>query len=300
MALGSPVPAAVAVEKQVAYVWPAAVWSTPLLASGSSGAVPARLAELAERGFERYLDEVLPRELEADAAFAEAYRAADGSRANLGFLRWQKRVFASVTHVPVEELDWDGKPVPRVPGISYQWSELYGSHEFEMLKRRVNTMVSSFLNSLTGEKRKHKFRTFAWAEVYRPGDFQRPHTHTGAAVAGMFFARYGTGSIGGQDLVFEDMRGINPPFGRKHEHHPAQGELVLWPSWASHFLSPHPGNSTNVFFSFLIWPPNGAPDFDWEDDVTGDYVYRKTSSIKQKKPVEQAAPSPTRSQREDL
>jgi len=285
----------------VQYVWPTVVWNVPLLSGGAGDAnLSARLADVAERAFDQYVSSVLPRELEADPAFAKEFREADGSRVNLAFLRWQKRVFAKAARVPVEEIDWDGKPVPKIQGISYEWPELYNSQEFRVFMRKVQTMASSFLNSLSEDKDKHKFRAFAWAEVYRPGDFQRPHMHTGAAVAGMFFARYAPGPSDGQTLVFEDMRGLNPPFGRTHEIQPAEGELVLWPAWASHFLSPHPGNTTNVFLSVLLWPSGGAEDFDWEDDVTGDYIYHKKSSIKPKQQAGQGQPAGPGARRQEL
>merc|ERR1712107_824664 len=86
-------------------------------------------------------------------------------------------------------------------------------------------------------------------------------------------------------MGFEDLRGVNPPFGRTHHHQPQRGELLLFPAWASHFLTPHSGNTSNVFFNFLLWPPGGTSDFDWEDDILGDYTYSKTSRIRAQSPV---------------
>jgi len=279
------------VEQTVNYIWPSILWNMPLFGPSDPGGddveakeaeLCARLSDLGEKGYRKYTTMVLPKELQVDSAFAEEFRAADASKTNIGFLRWQKRVFAELSRVRVDELDWDGKPVPSLPGIPYKWKALHKSPEIGALVARLRTIGSAYLTSLRGDSENHQFRTFPWVEVYDPGDAQTTHVHTGAAIAGMFFARYAEGSHGSQKLVFEDTRGMIAPFGRTHEHQPVQGEVVLWPAWLPHYVSPNPGNSTNVFFSFLMWPPGGAPDFDWEDDVTGDWVYTKKSQIKVK------------------
>jgi len=212
---------------------------------------------------------------------------------NHGFLRWQKRVYSEKSRYPVEELNWDGKPVPRFKQIDYDWNELYNSIELAVLLKRVEGMANHFMAQLTGQERPHRFRVFPWVEVFRPGDFQWPHVHTGAALCGAFFARYDNSSEGHnrQALVFEDVRGMNPPYGKDHHHMPEQDELVFFPSWAPHKFTPNNGNSTNVVFRFLLWPPGGAQDFDWEDDLLGDYTFRKKSKIKSKATAKPANPT---------
>lgn len=291
-------------DQDVMYIWPVTVWNLPLKNFGkdkgqgsevSDEELVAHVADLAEKGYERYLHEVLPRELEIDTAFAEEFRVSDGSlevrtgtEVNMGFLRWQKRVFSKRSRSPVEELNWDGKPVPKHPDISYDW-DLYSDRYFNLLLRKVKQTAIKYLGSF-GDRHEGKFRLFPWVEVYRKHDFQRPHVHTGAQCAATFFAR--SDAATGPKLVFEDVRGMNPPFGQRHEMAPVQGELVLHPSWASHYVAPNQGNTTHVFISFLFWPPNGAPDFDWEDDPSGDFIYKRKPKIKQAVRPKSAEPDP--------
>lgn len=274
------------VDQEVAYIWPMMLWSIPIM--DASGDKPhARLATVGEVGFDLYLREVLPKELELDPAYKRQFDEADGSRVNLAFLRWQKRVFSLRDRVPVEEINWDGKPVPRYPGISYEWPDLYNSPDLQPLVNRISTMCNAYFDRLERNRERRHFRTFIWAEVYRPNDFQQTHVHTGALAAGMFVARYAGDAGREQQLAFEDPRGPSSPFGRKHHAQLAEGELLIWPGWAPHHLTPNKGNGTNVYFSFLVWPPQGAPDFDWEDDVTGDFVHRKLTKVRRQPPVAQ-------------
>ena len=74
----------------------------------------------------------------------------------------------------------------------------------------------------------------------------------------------------------EDPRGINPPYGKTHVVTPQQGELVMFPSWISHVITPNTAaNSTVVVFAFCVYPVEGPTDLDWEDDPTGSMVVKK-------------------------
>lgn len=284
-------------DQDVQYIWPIVIWNVPLKGirnaptKKKNQAVPEtdaeiieKLAATAEKGYNRYLKEILPRELEIDKKFAAEYAEADASRVNSGFLRWQKRAYHKLTRLPIEELDWDGKPVPQLPGISYDWAEFFSSDEMTMLTHKVKQTAAGYLKSLGG--REKKFRVFPFVEVYKPRDYQRPHMHTGASCSATFFAK---SELPGAKLLIEDVRGLNAPFGRTHEIEPKQGELVITPAWASHMIMPNAGNATSVYINFLLWPPSGAPDFDWEDDITGDYIYKKRTKIKAKAPPAKSA-----------
>lgn len=280
------------VGQEVQYLWPVSLAVVPLttddyphkgdLALEDPG-LGRVLAQTGEECYKRYLRDVLPQELEKDPKFAAEFGDADASRVHRAFLRWQKRVFAKVSKAKVEWLDWDGKPVPEIPGVDYTWREFYGSREYRVLRKRIEQSVDAYLTSINGNPHDyHPYRTFIWAEVYRQGDFQRPHTHTGAVAAGTYVAQYARTNAGAQKIAIEDPRGINPPYGKTHNHQPTQGELLIWPAWTGHFVTPHPVNATNVYFSFLAWPPGGSPDFDWEDDSTADYAYKKLTKIRRR------------------
>lgn len=293
------------IGQDVSYIWPLALWTVPLAEMVDGGekakdkfpdGFAQSLAVIGEKGYRRYARKVLPMELKADPKFKAEFESRDGSRVNWAFLRWQKRVFSQQARIPVEEIGWDGKPVPRYKGIPYQWKELYESAEYKTLKKRVARLTSSYLNSLSGNQHNENWRVFIWVDAYGPGESEWPHVLTGAAAAGKFFARYaapakitseaGEGdefeitTVGAQQLVIEDPRGHSAPYGRKHKVTPEVGDLMLWPAWTSHYMSPNGGNATNIYFNFLCWPEGGPHDFDWEDDVTGDYTFKKKSTIK--------------------
>jgi len=295
--LAAAAPAQDSVPQAVEYIWPTALMNFPLASSDSDKGFLDSLASIGESGFKRYLEQILPKELAADPAFKQEYEEADGSRDVRAFMRWQKRVFSIRSRVPVEELNWDGKPVPKYPGVSYDWKELYEDPNFKSLNKKLEAIGHIYMKQLHEQYQKEKNRIFTWVEPYRQGDFMRPHEHTGAMTAGMFFARYHEDEQReGQKLVFQDPRGHFAPFGRRHEHTPIEGEAMLWPSWSAHYLEPQMANRTNIYFGFLIWPPGGAVDLDWEDDATGDIVHRKTTAVRRAPPAQADAPTPQRSE----
>jgi len=269
------------------YIWPILTWKVPLTPSSGKGlahpSLGEKLSELAIAAFDKYAKEILPIELEADPAFKAQFEAADASRMNHAFLRWQKSVFISMKKIPPSELSWDGSPIPRYAKVPYKWNKFYKSSEYTELRRQLERLATMYLNDAAKDSRRPaspKMRTFIWAEVYNPRDSHRPVTFTGAPVMGTYFARYTSARGQAQKYAFEDPRGINPPFGKTHNAQPKQGEVYMHPAWSSTFLTPHPLNSTNVVFRFICWPPEGPSDFDWEDDATGDFIHSKQFKIK--------------------
>ena len=86
-----------------------------------------------------------------------------------------------------------------------------------------------------------------WANVNRRGDWNTPHVHPDAHIAGVFYlgnGNDGTGHGGGR-IVFADPRpqAQAPPhwrdgFGEQSEP-PVPGSLLLFPSWLRHHVTPH-------------------------------------------------------------
>ncbi|CAE7194669.1 cya, partial [Symbiodinium necroappetens] len=288
---------------RVELVWPMVLMHLPLpVDKGETqedvDALLRELADIGEKGFLTYLEKVLPHELEVDEEFAEEFRGADESRWNDGFFRWQKRVYSRLSKIRVEEILWDGKPVPALPGVSYRWDEL---HKFQGMKRvmkKIFGQVAAYKHASdatleSSDSRKGRF--IPWVEVYRPRDFHHPHTHTGSPIVGTLVLRCGKQK---QRLVFEDPRGINPPFGRKYHVDVREGDLLLFPSWASHFVDPNRGNETHVFLSFAIQGHGGPQEFDWEDDGTGAVVKKMDKRIRAK--AKKGTAAPPRKERSEL
>eukprot|EP00439_Symbiodinium_sp_Y106_P014685 s3939_g2.t1 len=80
------------------FLWPIHLSSVPLSTPDAeafeSPDFHKELAEIGLRGFQEYVNKTLPKELELDKPFSEAFMTADHSRVNLGFRRWQKRALS--------------------------------------------------------------------------------------------------------------------------------------------------------------------------------------------------------------
>lgn len=284
----------------IEYVWPMVVLRSTLEPDQGEDAAEvdrwrSELAAIGETGFQRYLKEILPSELKLDQQFAAEFQVADESRWNLGFFRWQKRVYSKASKISTEELLWDGKPVPALKGVDYDWAELHKPKMLASMVKRISTPLARYkkvaeANLELGRGRRARF--IPWVEVYRPGEFQRPHTHTGSPVVGIIALRCGFES---QRMAIEDPRGINPPFGRKYTHAFKQGDVLFFPSWTSHLMEPNRHNETNIFLSFAVQGQEGVTSFDWEDDGIGALVKTVKKKIKVQKTQKEA-----KGQREEL
>mmetsp|Transcript_3071 Transcript_3071/g.6907 ORF Transcript_3071/g.6907 Transcript_3071/m.6907 type:complete len:342 (-) Transcript_3071:7-1032(-) len=291
--------------QDVRIVWPAAMWQLPISpgASKEGQTAPpdlkeavATLATWAEEAFADYEQNILPKELAANKQWRTEYDNADASRLNLGFLRWQKQVYSRTHRFDIQQIDWQGTVLPEAPDVSYSWYKWYNSKEYKLLKGRVESVTRQYVASFKAEGggRLRRLRTFIWAEVYRYGHFQRPGVHTGAFSQGVIFAKHAIGEGGlAQQLVLEDPRGPAPPFGRMKYVNSTDGSLVVLPSWVSHFFTPQPvPDQTNVVLGFVCWPEDGMVDFDWEDDPSGDFVYRRQIKMKRVAKADAAPPPP--------
>jgi|Transcript_56560 hypothetical protein len=258
------------VEGQMRMLWPIHFSSMPLSTPEKSSLESPKfgrdLTAIALEGFRRYVESVLPKELEVDKQFAQEFAESDHSRVNLAFLRWQKRVYAERMRVHPGTLTGRGDVTPRNPGIDYTWKEFYEDPIYNRLVHRLNQVSKLYLKRTGRANLPKKFRIFTWVEVYNFGDAQRPWARTdGAYLMGRYFAQARRGAL---KFNFEDPRGINPPFGKTYSHTAFEGNLIVFPTWVSHFITPNMQNSTQVCFGFLAYPPDGN-SLDWEDDETG-------------------------------
>lgn len=272
------------IVNSIEYAWPLLVLQTNL----EPDAVEHRavfqklrgeIADVGATGFANYTDSVLPTELDRSPEFAAWFEDADASRYNLGFFRWQKRVFSQLTRIPYQEILWDGNPVPKLKGVDYTWAAFHNSKAYKSIKQDILGVLKSYAKQAGQDTPDGRLRFIPWVEVYRPNEFQHPHTHTGSPFVGMFAASCEEES---QAVTIEDARGITPPFGRKQRFTMKSGDLIIFPSWAPHFLEPNRGTNTNVFVSFAIQGQGGPHEFDWEDDALGNVVKSDTKQIKKK------------------
>lgn len=262
------------VEGRINLLWPihfsSMPLSTPDKASLETPEFGAELSRIALDCFRRYRDTILPQELKIDKKYAAEFAESDHSRVNLAFLRWQKRVFCERTGVQADELSGRGESAPKLDGIDYSWRELYDNPIYKQLLTRFNQVARLYLKR-TGyasgdDSLPSKLRIFTWVEVFDKGDAQKPWARTdGAYAMGRYFSQ---AKQNGLKFNFEDPRGINPPFGKTFSHAAFQGNLIMFPTWLSHFITPNMDNSSQVCFGFLVYPPDGDA-LDWEEDKTG-------------------------------
>lgn len=262
-------------------LWPIHLNLLPFSSPSAPSLEPAtlgdELTDIALAGFKDYVSEILPKELQIDEQLSKQYNSSDHSRVNVAFLRWQKRVFADLHNISVEELTSRGDWAPHLQAVRYDWPQLYQSAGFKKLKTRISELSRVYLKRSGYKQLPKQFRIFIWVEVFQTGDAMRPWVRTdGAYLTGRYFSSFEKGSL---KLNFEDPRGINPPYGKTNSIAPYEGMMALFPAWVSQFITPNMRSQTAVSFNFLVYAADGNT-LNWEEDLTAKIEVVKDLAIK--------------------
>jgi uncharacterized protein (TIGR02466 family) len=99
----------------------------------------------------------------------------------------------------------------------------------------------------------------AWANVNKPGDFNRPHTHAGSTWSGTYYVDTGApADEEGTPLhLFDPCQGrantfLQPVVSAKHSIRPQPGMMVLFPSYIQHMVFPHNGGRERISIAFNL------------------------------------------------
>jgi hypothetical protein len=107
---------------------------------------------------------------------------------------------------------------------------------------------------------------FMWASIHANGSYHVPHHHNGNVLSGVIYVK--TPDKSGA-IVFDDPRGALPPFGKTFRIVPERGDIILFPSWLVHSVSPTISSDPRISISFNV-------KGDWEElsDVNQGFVTR--------------------------
>lgn len=102
----------------------------------------------------------------------------------------------------------------------------------------------------------HGILAEAWGVVYHDWGFHRVHSHHDSAWSGVLYLDMGDSDIEDGRIEFLDPRPAacarqseNPAVSQLK---PANGEMILFPSWLEHWVTPHQGNRPRVVIAFNI------------------------------------------------
>ena len=132
-----------------------------------------------------------------------------------------------------------------------------------LLKQHVAMALQEYAGILirqecTRAPSKVDFVTWGWAVFYKAGDFQGLHVHPGANISGVYYVaapaaalqRGESGKISFYDprpranmnqLAFQATR---------HREAPVPGDMILFPSWLEHSVSPFQGEGERICIAF--------------------------------------------------
>jgi len=125
--------------------------------------------------------------------------------------------------------------------------------EWEIIKGVLSDTVDYYL-ALVGKDAKYVTERSRdvdyWAAVHKDHIGHESHAHENSLVSGVYYARVPSNS---GRIVFEDPRGSLSPFGRLQTYfEPSEGDIVLFPSWLIHKVSPTPGTDMRLSIPFNV------------------------------------------------
>jgi hypothetical protein len=252
------------------------------------------IAEEALRGWEWFRIKIVPN-LPEDHELQKLLRTSQQSDA-LGdaFLRWQQLLFQHAGDVAAALAGpGDGSSAAQAPSIgrsaaNTSWPGMCALPEYSRLRKIVERLSTRYLaRSGLQSTASLNYTIFIWATVHEAGMQYGPRTSLGDFNVGLFFAK--VSSTPGK-LRISDPRGHSDPFGRSFDHVPRAGELLLFPSWVGHAVTPELLRKTSiaskedglarVVISFNIRPDSGPmPSHLWANDPTGDVRFSRRSPI---------------------
>lgn len=129
----------------------------------------------------------------------------------------------------------------------------------------VNDMINATLELMraSGMPRtaRGSLRSIAWANVSRYGNYHRVHNHPGACWSGAYYVQ-------GGDVLDESKGGLlelldprpyvemvptpGDPYGQRITLKPEAGNLVVFPSWLYHSVTPFFGSGERISISFNV------------------------------------------------
>ena len=104
---------------------------------------------------------------------------------------------------------------------------------------------------------------FLWTSIHGNGTYHGPHYHQNSIVSGVYYVNIPSNmnmnhentEIYGEsgNLVLQDPRGGGIyPFGLKYYHRPIEGQIILFPSYVTHYVEPVRCKEPRISWSFNI------------------------------------------------
>jgi uncharacterized protein (TIGR02466 family) len=101
---------------------------------------------------------------------------------------------------------------------------------------------------------------FGWANLFTRGVYFNPHTHADEAWSGVYYVDAGDsgGEAGGLLMLGDPRAGAGMVMGPSNrfdsasavEHRPKTGELLIFPSWLLHWVTPYTSDQPRISVSF--------------------------------------------------
>jgi len=286
-----------AYHSDVHVLWPTHIEVVPVtsdIGGWESPTLHKTIAEEALRGWDWFRKKIvpnLPKDHELQKLLSSKRQQSDAL--SDAFLRWQQLLFQNAGDVAaaLSRPGEGGSSTSTVrTATNTSWPGMCAMPEYHRLRKIVERLSVRYLaRSGLQSKAAHSlnYSVFNWATVHEAGMQYGPRTSLGDFNVGLFFAQ--VSSTPGK-LRISDPRGHSDPFGRSFDHVPQAGELLLFPSWVSHAVTPEllrekksaskEERLARVVISFTIGPESGPmPSHLWENDPTGNVGFSRQSPI---------------------
>jgi len=286
-------------NSHVHVLWPTYIEVVPITSDVGGWEPPSLHKTIAEetlRGWEWFRKKIVPN-VPKDHELQKLLKAVPQSEAlSNAFFRWQELLFQHAGDVAAALAGPDaGSSVAQTPSMvksaaNTSWPGMCAMPEYSRLRKIVERLSTRYLErSGLQSTAVHSlnYTVSNRAIVHEAGMQYGPRTSLGDFNVALFFAQV---SPTPGMLRISDPRGHSDPFGRSFDHVPRAGELLLFPSWVSHAVTPEllreksiaskDERLARVVISFSIGPDSGPMRSHlWANDPTGDMRFSRRSPI---------------------
>jgi len=150
------------------------------------------------------------------------------------------------------------------------WSKFENAKEVNTVVALVNRVADNLLRiigvdeAIVGSRDK---KLHAWATVHNDCIMHMRHSHPKAMLSAVYYVK--VPEKAGQ-IVLEDPRGPLPPFDNRLTITPKAGDLLMFPSWLMHMVSPTSGESQRISIAFNVpggWEPTATIENEFQINI---------------------------------
>lgn len=148
--------------------------------------------------------------------------------------------------------DW-GK-IQRLSTSTFE-NDVLAEHELKLTKKMIIDNVINYCNSIGDDFTKYEYSIRSWFTKNYKGDYSQQHNHGSSDISGVYYFK--TSGVDGDIYFSNPNRALDCSFINWNSesiwfHKPAEGKIILFPSWLEHGVQKNLTEYNRISLAFNI------------------------------------------------